>query len=243
VSVLLVPYHLDEPLPDLDLPARPDRVLTAELRGEHVWDRVAGLYETVADAVAGTDRPVLLTGDCTTALGMVAGLQRQDLDPAVVWFDAHGDLRTPESTTSGYLGGMPLRMLLGEGDTRVATRTGLRPVPAERVVLVDGRDLDPAEVEFLAGSAVRRVPVEAVPAPDGPIYLHIDLDVVDPAGLPGLRYPASGGPDLDSVRDAVLRLLATGRVVGLTLACTWYAGHGAADVVRPLAEALRQRLS
>lgn len=233
-----MPFHLDESLPVQDLPARPDRVVTADLHGEDFWRRVAGLHAGIADAVADTDRPVLLTGDCTAALGVVAGLQRRGIDPAVVWFDAHGDLHTPDSTTSGYPGGMPLRMLLGDGDATIAAKTGLRPVPAEQVVLVDGRDLDPPEVEYLATSTVRQAPVPALPIPDGPIYLHIDLDVIDAEALPGLRYPAAAGPDLATVRDAALRLLATGRVAALTLACTWHPGQDAANAAQPLVNAL-----
>jgi arginase len=238
MSVLLVPYHLDEQLPLDELPVRPDSVVTATFHGKEFWPRVASLHTAVADAVAATDRPVVLSGDCCAALGVMAGLQRRGIDPAVVWFDAHGDLHTPQSTTSGFPGGMPLRMLLGDGDPTVAGRTGLRPVPLERAVLVDGRDLDPPEAEYLAESGLQRVPVTAIPAPDGPIYLHIDLDVIDAAALPGLRYPATPGPDADTVRDAALRLLATGRVAALTLACTWYPGHGAAEVAQPLIDAL-----
>lgn len=234
MTVLLVPYFIDELLPDPDVPVLADHVVQAPLRGDTPWQRLAGLYDVVADAVAGLDRPTVLSGDCPAALGVVAGLQRRGIDPAVVWFDAHGDIHTPESSISGFLGGMPLRMLLGDGDPTVAERIGLRPVPPEQVVLVDGRDLDPPEVEFLATSPVRQVPTESVPAPPGPIYLHIDLDVVDSAELPGLRYPAPGGPDLAAVRDAALGLLATGRVVAMTLACTWYPGHGAGEVARPL---------
>jgi arginase len=238
MSTILVPYHLDERLSDVDLPVA-DRVVTAEPAGGGFWERVAGLHAALADVVAADGgAPAIVTGDCALALGVVAGLQRRGIEPAVVWFDAHGDLHTPESSTSGYPGGMPLRMLLGDGDATVADRTGLRSVPAERVVLVDGRDLDPAEAEFLDRSPVRRVPVDAVPDVDGPVYLHVDLDVVDAAALPGLRYPVTPGPGVDSVRDAALRLLATGRVAALTVACTWHPGRGTAEAARPLVDAL-----
>ncbi|MGN9909709.1 arginase family protein [Phytohabitans sp. LJ34] len=239
MRTILVPYHLDERLSEVDMPVTADVVVTAELSGDGFWARTAGLHAAVADAVAADDgAPAVVTGDCGIALGVVAGLQRRGIEPAVVWFDAHGDLHTPRTSTSGYPGGMPLRMLLGDGDPAVADRTGLRPVPAEKVVLVDGRDLDPAEAEFLGGSAVRRVAVDAVPDVDGPIYLHIDLDVVDAAALPGLRFPVTPGPAVDAVRVAALRLLATGRVAALTVACTWHPGRGAGEVARPLVEAL-----
>jgi arginase family enzyme len=69
------------------------------------------LYQAVAGAVARAARPLLLSGDCATALGAVAGLQRRHRELAVVWLDAHGDFNTPAITISGYLGGMPLAML------------------------------------------------------------------------------------------------------------------------------------
>jgi arginase len=239
MSTILVPYHLDERLSEVDLPVRADLVVTAEPAGGGFWTRMSALHAAVADAVAADGgATAVVTGDCAVALGVVAGLQRRGIEPAVVWFDAHGDLHTPQSSTSGYPGGMPLRMLLGDGHPAVADRTGLRPVPAEKVILVDGRDLDPAEAAFLGGSPVRRVAVDAVPDVDGPVYLHVDLDVVDAAALPGLRFPVTPGPGVEAVRDAALRLLATGRVAALTVACTWYPGQGAAEVAGPLVDAL-----
>ena len=232
MSRILVPYHITEYLPDLDVPVAPDRTVTADLPDGDPWAALAVLYERVAAAVAEAagDRPTVLSGDCTTSIGTVAGLQRAGLDPGIVWFDAHGDVQSLETTHSGYLGGLPLRILVGYRPELIDL--GRRPGPQDRVVLVDARDLDPPEVEYLSRSAIRRCPVDAVEIPDGPLYLHVDLDVVDPGVVPGLRFPAPGGPDLPAVARAVERVLATGRVVAVGLGCTWYPGHGAADVVR-----------
>src|SRR4030095_14967357 len=81
---------------------------------------------------------------------------------------------------------------------RIVDTLGLRAVAEDRVVLSDARDLDRAEAEYLGGAAVRVVPVGSVASvlPDGPLYVHVDLDVVDAEALPGLRFPAGGGPDL-----------------------------------------------
>ncbi|QIS12379.1 arginase family protein [Nocardia arthritidis] len=240
----LVPYHLDESRPELDAPLTADAVLTVDLpETEDRWARMAVVYESVAARVAESarrgERPVVMAGDCTTALGTVAGLQRAGLDPAVVWFDAHGDLQTLETTTSGYLGGLPLRMLVGYGRPLVADRIGLRDVPESRVVLTDARDLDPAEVDYLKTAEVRRRPVTDLgELPDGPIYLHIDFDVIDPEELPGLMVPAPGGPGLRAVTAAVGRVLDTGRVAAVGLACTWHDGVGAAERVRSVVELL-----
>ena len=236
--MLRVPHHLDEYLSDLDLPLRADVVVQPELPSGDVWDRLAALFDAVAEAVAAVagrgDSPVVVSGDCTTALGTVAGLQRAGIDPAIVWVDAHGDVQTLETTASGYLGGLALRLLLGYRPELIASRLGLRPVPEHEVVLADARDLDPPEVAYLESSGIRRAEVvhlDAVPLPDGPLYVHFDLDVIDPVGVPGLRFPAPGGPNCAQVTAALAALLATGRVAGTGIACTWHPGHDAAAAI------------
>lgn len=243
---ILVPYHLDEHLPSLDVPYEPDRTVTAELPDGSPWQRMAALYGDVADFVADDaragGRPVVMSGDCTTSLATVAGLQRAGVDPAIVWFDGHGDMQTLETTASGYLGGMPLRILTGYRPELISDDLRLRTIPDERVVLVDARDLDPPEAEFLTTSAIRRVDVDDLVAaliPDGPLYLHIDFDVVTPDELPGLLFPAAGGPGLGAVGAAIGRVMATGRVAAVGVGCTWHSGHGNAARVRPLLDEAR----
>jgi arginase len=240
MRVIQLPYHLDEFLPDLDVPLPPEEVVTAELPGGDVWEQLGALYslaaQTVADAAGDGARPVVLSGDCAAALGTVAGLQRAGADPGIVWFDAHGDVQTLETTTSGYLAGMALRLLTGYRQELIAARLGLRPVPEQRVVLVGARDLDPPEVTYLAAAPIHGAEVTGLRAgdlPDGPLYVHLDLDVADPAGVPGLRYPAPGGPGPAQVADALRLLLGTGRVAAIGVACSWQPGHGAAAAVGP----------
>ncbi|WP_116950723.1 arginase family protein [Jiangella endophytica] len=238
---ILVPYHLDEHRPGLDVPYEADATLTRELAGDDVWGRLAGLYADVADAVAADVRggqvPLVMSGDCMVSQAVVAGVQRahDGVPPSIVWFDAHGDVQTLETTASGYLGGMPLRMLAGYRPDLVADGLELAPVPEDRIVLVDGRDLDPPERDYLAASEIRQVfaaELDAGTVPPGPVYLHVDLDVVDGALLPGLLFPVAGGPSADEVGQAVRRVLDTGRVAAVGLGCTWHDGHGAAERVR-----------
>jgi arginase len=201
VTVILVPYHLDEHRPDLDYPLEPDVAVTAELPAGDVWERLGTLYSNVAAQVAATaragGRPVVLSGDCTTSLGTMAGLQRAGVDAGIVWFDAHGDVQTLETTSSGYLGGIPLRVLAGYRPELIAGRLGLRSVPEAQIALVDARDLDPPEADYLAGAQIRQLPVDGLDAadlPGGPLYLRVDLDVIHSAAPPGLLFPAPGGP-------------------------------------------------
>jgi arginase len=224
---ILVPYHIDEYLPGLadSLPSGwATTTVSVELPGTvQGWARLAPLYSAVGDAVA--DGPsTVVSGCCCPSLGVLAGLQRSGVDASVVWFDAHGDVQTMETTTSGYLGGMPLRIMAGYRPELVADAIGLRAVPEERLMLVGARDLDPPEQEYLARAAVRTSTVEDLAAdrlPPGPLLLHVDLDVIDSADLPGLRYPVSDGPSSAAVVAAIRRVLHTGRVAVLDLACTW----------------------
>ena len=202
MTVIGVPYHLDEYLPDLDLTPEPAELITPELPAGEIWSRLAALYTAVARAVtrgrADDGRPVVVaSGDCLTALGAVAGLQAAGADPAVVWFDAHGDVQTPETTSSGYLAGMSLRLLTGYRPELIASRLGLRPVSEDRIVLVGARDLDPPEVTYLDRAPIRRRQVtdlSGADLPDGPLYVHVDLDVIDAAQPPRPALPHARRP-------------------------------------------------
>jgi arginase len=241
VSIIYVPYHLDAHLPDLNVPLPPAHVteLAVELPEADVWARLASLSDSVAhvveQAVRSDSVPAIVSGDCTVSIGMTAGLQRAGIDPSIVWVDAHGDLQTLETTSSGYLGGMALRFLVGYRPELVTGRLGTRPPPEERVVLVGARDLDPAEVEYLASAPMRRVALDDLTTeilPVGPLLLNFDLDVVDPAHLPGLRYPAADGPSVPAVLRAARTIIDSGQVAGLNIACTWQPGHADPNGVR-----------
>jgi len=247
-TVIAVPYHLDEHLPGLEFVLPPDQVVTADLApAGGIWDRLAPLQSAVAGAVSAAAAdgscPVVVSGDCFTALGVVAGIQAAGAAAGqasgIVWFDAHGDVQTPETTASGYVAGMPLRLLTGYRPELIAGRLGLRPVPEEHIVLAGARDLDPPEASYLAGSAIRQCDVAGLTAadlPGVPLYVHVDFDVLDPGEVPGVRFPTPGGPTAGELAGALATLLATGRVAAITLACTWYPGSAAAARLSPLIE-------
>ncbi len=240
---ILVPYHHAEALPALAdaFPADDAVVVSKGPPGM----MLARLYQQLAQRVAAADGPVVVaSGDCTTALGTVAGLQARGLAPGVIWLDAHGDFHTPRTTRSGYFGGMALAMLVGRAGASLAGTIGLRPVPERDCALVGARALDPAETEALAASAVRCLTLDelstaALPAP--PWYVHLDIDVGDPAWLPPLRFPAPGGAAPGALAAALRGLAARGRIAALGLACTLTAKALAEPdplaAVRPLLDA------
>jgi arginase len=161
--------------------------------------------------VAAGGFPLVLSGVCSSCLGTVAGLGSPD-DLGVVWFDAHGDFNTPETTPTGFFDGMPLAMLTGSGwESLRAGVPALRPLREANVVAVGVRDLDPPEQARLEKSAVTWVrpgePVE--PALDAladrvrDVYVHVDLDVLDPSEAQANRYACPGGLTGDEVATAV----------------------------------------
>lgn len=229
-----MPFHLDQRLPDAAValpPGTPATTFAPGLPAGDLWTRLGELYEPVAAAVGADLRAgavsTVVSGDCLVASAVVAGVQRAGLAPAVVWFDAHGDVHTEETSTSGYPGGLALRLLLRE--TALSRRLGSRPLAESRAVLAGARDLDPAEADYLATAGIRRAAVAEVEAPPGPLVVHVDIDVIDGAEVPGLMLPVAGGPPATDVFDTIRRLAAAGNVVAFSFALTWGAEAGHAD--------------
>jgi arginase len=224
VRRILVPYHHAEPLPKLaDAFAADDAIVVSK---GPAGAMVTRLYDQVAARVAASDEPaVVASGDCTTALAIVAGLQRRGLAPGVIWLDAHGDFNTPHTTRSGYLGGMALAILTGRAGASLRKAIGLSALAADACALVGARDLDPAESALLGASGVRRIDdvrgLGDAPLPAPPWYVHLDVDIVDPDELAPLRFPAPGGPSAAVVAGALRALAARGPIAALGLACTF----------------------
>lgn len=231
MSIVAVPYSLGDPMPGLEVPD-PHEILTPDLPDGSAAERMAVLYRVLAGRVAAIDHPVVYAGDCVSVIGVLAGLERKGIEATLLFFDAHGDFNTWETTPSGFIGGMPLAMLTGRGEQTVVDGCGLTPLPDERVVLVGGRDLDPGEEEALATSAITHLSVDGLAhsiPPTGPLYVHLDADVVNPAEMPAMNYPAPGGPPLRTVRSAMIHLAATGRVVAFSVS-SWNPELPGADI-------------
>lgn len=168
MTVILSPFHLDERL-EGSWPLAADATIDPRLPDASAWERMAVIAVDVADAVATAlqagDVPVVLSGDCVASLGVVAGVQATGVEPTLIWLDAHGDVQSPETSASGYLGGMPIRQLVGGADRSVPDAIALRSIDEADVVLLDGRDLDPPEAAFLAASRIRHLPLQPVVVP------------------------------------------------------------------------------
>ena len=114
--LIVSPYHLDEPLPTYSGPR--DVTIAVDLPDVNDrWTRMELVYEQeeAQNVAASADAPVIIAGDCPASLGVLAGLQRSAHDLGIVWFDVYGDFNTEQTTTSGYLGGLPLALAVGVG--------------------------------------------------------------------------------------------------------------------------------
>lgn len=180
-----------------------------------------GLHDAVA-AAGGV--PLALLGECTLAPAVTAGLRVLHPDLVLVWVDAHGDLNTPATTPSGFLGGMPFAILLGWCHEPLRKAAGVDPpLPEERASLVGARDLDPGERDSIAASQLVVADdiagaLAALPA-GAPVHLHLDGDVLDPDDAPGVDFPALGGWSGERLDTEMAALAATGRVVGVSVCC------------------------
>lgn len=160
------------------------------------------VHDRLREHLAGLPGPAItIGGDCSVSLAAVGHAWQHSADSlAVVWLDAHPDLNTPESSPSGAFTGMVLRALLGEGPESLIAAV---PVDPARVILAGTRDIDPGEQDAID---VHRIPVLPVGPLDADslvaaiaetgatsVYLHIDLDVLDPAEIEGLGSPVPFG--------------------------------------------------
>ena len=172
--------------------------------------------------------PVLLSGSCFAGIGVVAGIAESS--PGVIWFDAHGDFNTPESTVDGYFDGMGLAILTGAAWPTLVDGVGAATIPESAVVLAGARDFDELEERRLDASDVRRLPSADVdsddavaraadqlePAPTG-LYVHVDLDVLDSDDAGVNIYSVPGGLSAAQLESQVRALLDSHPVRALSL--------------------------
>lgn len=204
------------------------------------WDRTlesarAGLTELAAayrQILAAGRVPITTFGRCACGLATLPVLAEHHPDAVVVYFDAHGDLNTPATSTTGYLGGLVISGAAGLWDSGLGGGLDLA-----KVVLVGARDLDPAERALIDAGRLTHIPPgselperlrEAIGT--APVYVHIDCDVLDPGIVP-TEYVADNGLSLADLR-AACETMARNGIVGAEIAefeATWKETGAAAD--------------
>jgi arginase len=224
-------YEVDD-RGDIAVP-RADATAPGEPNAKYL-DAIVAIAGEVANSVERAARAgdllVVLGGDHSLALGVLAGLARVHGPGAAIWLDAHADCNTPDTSLTGNVHGMPLAVALGWGDARfdVAGGPATPWVDESRAVIIGARDLDEAErvrlrasnvavhtmteidrhgMEHVIRSAIERV--EGAPF----VHLSLDLDVVDPQWAPGVGTPVRGGISFREAHLAV-ELFSEAGVVG-----------------------------
>ncbi|WP_067925550.1 arginase [Alicyclobacillus shizuokensis] len=190
------------------------------------------LADKVREVVAADRTPVVLGGDHSIAIGSLAGLATAGKNFGLIWFDAHGDMNTHETTPSGNIHGMPLAASLGLGHESLTRLAGVSPkVQADRVVLVGARSIDGDEANLIRQSGIHvftmaeidRMGMDAVMqraieiAGDGTdgIHLSLDLDGLDPMFAPGVGTPVNGGVTYREGHLAMELLAASGKLLSV----------------------------
>ena len=143
--------------------------------------------------------PIIFAGNCNTAIGTLGGLHDE---AGVVWLDCHGDYNTPETSVTGYLDGMALATIAGHCWKQLATSVpGFKPVREDKIILIGARDFDQEEAKNLSHSMVELITTEMIKLQEvqshfpemDKVYLHIDLDVLDPQFVKVNSYATEGG--------------------------------------------------
>jgi arginase len=166
--------------------------------------------------------PLMFLSECATSVGTAAAVHRHRPEARIIWFDAHGDFNTPETTTTAYLGGITLTGASGYWHTGFGG--DMQP---DRLVLVGARDLDLPEAELLAqagakvlapGLGLAERVLRAVE--NDPVWVHIDCDVLDPMTFRGIDpdYRVPGGPTPQEVKEILAQLAANNEIIGLEVA-------------------------
>ncbi|MEZ4569414.1 MAG: arginase family protein [Thermomicrobiales bacterium] len=212
----------------------------------------------IADAVANGIREgrgtVMVGGDCAHITGVLGGWQDVHGPTArigLVWFDAHGDFNTSRTSLSGMLGGMPVAVAAGLDFPEWREASHLpAPIPTDRILMVDVRNLDPAEEQLVRATSIRiAAPAQGFPGDDleeavadlasrcDYLYLHIDSDILDARFVPNHGTQEPDGPNIEQVIQAIDTVMATGKVVALALVSVSGEGDGA-ETTRESAAAL-----
>jgi len=186
--------------------------------------------QKAASKVDSDDFVFCLGGECTFIAGSLAGFKGKFKGkPGILWMDAHGDFNTPETTVSGFIGGMCLAFACGHGPKLTPTVENSRPIlEEENVVHVGSRTLDPLESKAMSSSPLKLYPASTAHeegvskvAAEAADYLaarsdwitcHLDVDSIDPSIIPAVNFPEKGGLTLEEVKTVVKALQQTGKL-------------------------------
>lgn len=190
---------------------RTEQVDEKLLNLEEVVSVNTALAEKVEAVIQKQRTPLVLGGDHSIAIGTLAGLSTKYKNMGIIWFDAHADLNTPETTPSGNIHGMPLATSLGLGHERLTSILHAEPkIKQENIVIIGGRSIDEGERVLIKERGIKIYTMHEIDRLgmthvmeetmkyfrarkiDG-LHLSLDLDALDPLYTPGVGTPVLGG--------------------------------------------------
>jgi arginase len=223
-------YQVDD-LGDIEIGR--DRLTTDPLTGlrnlEAVVQASAKIAEKVDKIMKEGSFPLVLGGDHSIAIGTLAGISKYFKNLGVIWFDAHGDLNTPETSPSGNIHGMPLAVSLGLGETTLTQIGGYCPkIQPENIVIIGARSLDEGEKRLIKEKGIKVYTMHEIDRlgipkvieetiayfknrSDG-VHLSLDLDGLDPLYAPGVGTPVEGGLNYRESHLAMEMLFESGMI-------------------------------
>ena len=194
-------------------------------------NQISAQLSCAADIISQRDpeRIFTLGGDCGVEVAPISYLNRKHNELAVIWLDAHGDLNTPASSPSKHFHGMPLRSLLGQGNTHITSQAFSTLVPSQ-IFLVGTRELDKPERAFIKQNGLRifsassvnkgqNEPLLAAISAAGfrKIYIHLDLDVLEPTDFPHVACRTPGGIRVSCLKQLLSGLIGRFESVGASV--------------------------
>ncbi|MBD3414057.1 MAG: hypothetical protein GF421_06480 [Candidatus Aminicenantes bacterium] len=217
--------------------------LTSKQKKEYgVWNRMGLANRHLSSAVSGLvqQKKIILglLGNCNSLSGMLAGLQnsgktKKPISVGLVWMDAHGDFNTPETTLSGWLGGMPVAVAAGKCLHRLRKQAGLDPpISTQNIIMLGLRDLDPLEQQLINDSSITAFSTKQILKDNQRImesliqlsnqvkmiYIHIDLDILDAEYIPGHHFEVSEGLSPKRLSEIIRMMVKFEKVKALGIA-------------------------
>jgi arginase len=225
-----------------NIPVRNAEMMQIADRKLKYLPEITAACQTLADqveaALESASTPIILGGDHSIAIGSVAGLSafhyKRGQRVGVIWFDAHGDMNTPDTSPSGNIHGMPFAAILGKGAKELTEISGFAPkVYPEDCVLIGARSVDADEAVALKASGIRVVTmreldergmsavmdeaIELASQRTAGFHVTMDMDFVDPDFAPGVGTPVPGGPTYRESHLAMEKVADSGKMLSFEL--------------------------
>ncbi len=250
--------YLNDYCKDLEITMLPEITMPEhDLRNLKNLNSVIATCQQIAEegyvALKRGETPLFIAGDHSSVMGTISASSAFHGELGLIWIDAHPDINTDKTTTTGNIHGMPVAALLGMGEPKLTSiltpEVKLRP---ENIVMLGLRDIDPPELEFLKQLNIRYYTWDDILEIGlencmdqtidylshlGSVHISFDIDAMDPGIMPGVSVPVPGGFNQDESLYAMARLMQSLPVVSYDIV-EFNAEHDVDDLTAEFADTL-----